>query len=200
MRNKKTERVNMPEPCIRQILPNVMDFKRFWKETGPFKYALSSNGFPPILLEPEEWIFGNDLIGVLKELMQFDQKKMSFVQSPFNPQNKSILRPEGLSSWKVTHFPEEWNRLVCDAFVPEGHLTCQVMEQVRLSRKSQGSAAPLKKSNETQEVEMAFFRLLEREMEKMGYLLLKPSGKSDWASTHDYLSEWEEDERDAGLL
>lgn len=190
----------MPEPCERQILPNVMEFKRFWKEKGPFKYALSSNDFPPILLEPEEWIFGNELIGVFKELMQFDQKKMSFVQSPFNPKNKSILRPEGLSSWKITHFPEQWNRLECEAFVPEGHLTCQVMEEVRIFRKSQGPTDPLEDSNEKQEMEQAFFKLLEKDMEKMGYLLLKPLGQSDCASTKDYLSEWEEDERDAGLL
>ncbi len=199
----------MPEPCVRQILPNVKDFKKFWKETGPFKYALTSNEFPPILLEPEEWIFGNDINLLLKELMQFDQKKMTFVQAPFNPKNKSILRPEGLSPWKINNFPEQWNMAVCDLFVPQGHLTCLVAEARGLTDLD-GAADPLedpplrgamdKQTMDKQDVEKAFFNLLEKDVKKMGYLLLKPLGKSKYASTRDYLLEWEEDEKEAGLI
>jgi hypothetical protein len=199
----------MPESCVRQILPNVKDFKKFWKETGPFRYALTSNEFPPILLEPEEWIFGNDAHLLLKELMQFDRNKMAFVQSPFNPKNKNILRPEELSPWKINHFPEQWNVAVCQAFVPEGHLTSHVIEAA-ISLKDSGptdnlgdpvnNPNPVKHPIEKQDVETAFFNLLEKDLEKMGYLLLKPLGKSKVASTRDYLLEWEEDEQDAGLL
>ncbi len=189
----------MPEPCVRQILPNVKDFIKFWKEMGPFRYALTSNEFPPMLLEPEEWIFGNDIHLLLKELMQFDQKKMTFVQSPFNPKNKKILRPEGMSPWKITHFPEQWNRVVCDLFVPEGHLTCLVMGTVTLE-KSDGSMDRLNELPGKQTIEKAFFNLLEKHLEKMGYLLLTPLGNSKYASTKDYLLEWETDEREAGLL
>ncbi len=193
----------MLEP-VRQILPNVKDFKKFWKETGPFKYALTSHEFPPILLEPEEWIFGNDINLLLKELMQFDQKKMAFVQAPFNPKNKSILRPDSLSPWKINNFPEQWNMAVCDAFVPEGHLTCLVVEAKGL-KDLDGAADPLEGSlpgggMDKQDVEKAFFNLLEKEVAKIGYLLLKPLGKSKYASTKDYLLEWEEDEKEAGLI
>ncbi len=198
----------MPELIERQILLNAKDFKRFWKERGPFKYALSSNEFPSILLEPEEWIFGNDIHLLLKELMQFDQKKMAFVQAPFNPKNKGILRPEGLSPWKINHFPEQWNRVVCDLFVPEGHLTCLVMDRARNSENIDQSTQCLdgaseKQTIEKQAVEKAFFQLLEQELETMGYLLLKPHGKSSDAShaaIDTYLSEWEEDDREAGLF
>ena len=51
-----------------------------------------------------------------------------------------------------------------------------------------------------QDVENAFFNLLEKDLEKMGYLLLRPLDKSKYAATRDTLLEWEEDERDAGLL
>ena len=116
--------------CIREILPNAKAFKQFWKDKGPFRYALTSNEYPPVLLEPEEWIFGNDRTEVLKDLMGFEKSKMAFVRAPFNPDKKNILRPEDLCAWKINHFPEEWNAIVCDAFVPEGHLTCGVSDEV----------------------------------------------------------------------
>jgi hypothetical protein len=197
--------MNMPEPCVRHILPHAKDFAKFWKETGPFRYALTSKEYPPILLEPEEWIFGNDLQRLLKELMQFDQKKMAFVESPFNPKNKNILRPQELSPWKITHFPEQWNRVVCDAFVPEGHLTCRVMDKARNmeTRNLEKPDPPLgclKEIPGKQEIEKAFFDLLEAGLESMGYLLLTPQGNSKYAATKDYLLEWEEDDREAGLF
>jgi hypothetical protein len=190
----------MPESCVRQILPHVKDFKKFWKEAGPFRYALTSNEFPPMLLEPEEWIFGSDIVLLLKELMQFDQKKMAFVRSPFNPKNKTILRPENLSPWKITHFPEQWNRVVCDLFVPEGHLTCRVMEAAKNLEISDRPTAGPKESAGKQIIETAFFDLLEQHLEQMGYLLLAPLGNSKYAATKDYLLEWEQDEQEAGLL
>jgi len=184
----------MQEPYARQILPGVNDFKKFWKESGPFKYALTSNDFPPVLLAQEEWIFGNDINLLLKELMQFNQKKMAFVHAPFNPGNKNILRPVKLIPWKINHFPEEWNMAACDLFVPEGHLTCLVLDEAEIVRGLDGQTGPVKVHTleglvDKQHVEKAFFNLLEKELEKMGYILLKP-----------YLTEWEKDEKEAGLL
>ena len=174
---------------VRKILPNVRDFKRFWKDAGPFKYALTSKEYPPVLLEPEEWIFGNDRTAVLKELMQFSKEKMAFMRAPFNAENTDILRPEEICAWKLKHFPEEWNMMVCDAFVPEGHLTRAVMEEVKV----QGLG------DDKDGVEKAFFTLLERQIGEMGYVLISPREKSRFASTRAYLEEWEEDEADAGL-
>lgn len=31
---------------VRQVLPHASDFRRFWKETGPFEFALTSAEFP----------------------------------------------------------------------------------------------------------------------------------------------------------
>ena len=180
----------MLDPCTRQILPNVKDFKEFWKDKGPFKYALTSQEYPPVLLEPEEWIFGNDKVAVLKELMQFSKGKMGFVQAPFNPENRSILRPQDICPWKINHFPEAWNAIVCTAFVPEGHLTSAVTQET--------SALGLNEDKDG--VESAFFSLVEKEIETMGYILIVPKGKSRVASTRYYLEEWEADERDAGII
>ncbi|HCY85340.1 MAG TPA: hypothetical protein DHV36_09430 [Desulfobacteraceae bacterium] len=176
-------------PCIRKTLPYAKEFKQFWKDNGPFKYALTSNEFPPVLLEPEEWIFGNDKIEVLKDLMGFAKNKMAFVQAPFNPDNKEVLRPDDICGWKITHFPEEWNRMVCDAFVPEGQLTQAVIEEL----------ATLEEKENKQGIESAFFNILARQLDQMGYTLIEPRGKSKFASTRAYLEEWEEDEADAGL-
>ena len=178
------------EPVKREILPNFKDFKRFWKNKGPFKYALTSKDFPPVLLEPEEWIFSNDVNVLLKELMQFDKRKMKIVKAPFNPENRNILRPEMLSSWKINHFPEEWNVCVCDIFVPEGHLNRIVLDTIekdddKIDRK---------------DVEGAFFYCLETHMDQLGYLYFKPRGASKCAEMKPYLAEWEEDEQDAGLV
>lgn len=176
-------------PCIRKILPHVKEFKQFWKDKGPFKYALTSQVFPPVLLAPEEWIFGNDRTEVLKDLMGFAGNRMELVRVSFNPENRAILRPEEICGWKIRHFPEEWNRMVCDAFVPEGHLTRSVIEELETLGETEGKPG----------VEKAFFSLLARRLDQMGYLLIQPRGKSKFASTRAYLEEWEEDEAEAGI-
>ncbi len=178
------------ESVKRETLPHSNQFKQFWKEKGPFKYALTSSHFPPVLLEPEEWIFSDDIKVLLKELMQFDKLKMKIVKAPFNPENKRILRPESLSSWKINNFPEEWDAYICDIFVPGGYLTRAVFEGIKI---------PAEKMDPKM-VETAFFQCLENSMDQLGYQLLKPRDSSKYAAIKTYLSEWEEDEQDAGLL
>lgn len=175
---------------IRQVLEDSSSFKRFWKDKGPFVYALTSTDFPPILLEPEEWIFSNDLTCLLKELMQFGQKKMKVVKAPFNPKNKSVLRPEQLSNWKINHFPEEWDAFECSLFVPQGHLTCDLFETMGEDEAQMDAAG----------VETAFFKALAAHLDELGYLLFSPRESSKWAAVHAYLSDWEADEKDAGLI
>ncbi len=174
----------------REILPSSKQFRQFWKEKGPFKYALTSSQFPPVMLEPEEWIFSDDIQAILKELMQFDKRKMKIVKAPFNPDNKSILRPEILSSWKINNFPEEWDACICDIFIPQGHLTRTVVEKINIPEEM----------IEPKLVEVIFFHCLEDNIDQLGYQLLKPRGSSKYAAIKTYLSEWEEDEQDAGLL
>lgn len=176
---------------VRQVLPHAKDFKRFWKEAGPFAFALTSAEYPPVLLAPEEWIFGHTAKDVIKELMQFNQKKMAFVPAAFNPGRQGILRPENLIPWKIRHFPEEWNHMVSDFFIPEGHLTRAVADQVK--------TLPAQ-ADEKQQVAAAFFVLLEKNMEAMGYVLLQPRPGSKYAAIRKYLAEWEEDEAEAGLI
>ncbi|MCK4767188.1 MAG: hypothetical protein KAJ25_03705 [Desulfobacula sp.] len=174
----------------REILSNSKEFKTFWEEKGPYKYALTSKEFPPVLLKPEEWIFSNDIEALLKTLMQFNQRKMKIVKAPFNPENKSILRPEKLSPWKINNFPEEWDAAVCDIFVPKGHLTRAVLDKIEKDENN----------IEIKQVEAAFFQCLETRIEQLGYLFFKPGGSSKYAAIKTYLAEWEDDEQDAGLL
>jgi hypothetical protein len=176
---------------LRQILPHAADFKRFWKDSGPFAFALTSREFPPVLLEPEEWIFGHTAKEVLKELMQFNQKKMTFVRGAFNAKNQAILRPENLIPWKINPFPEEWDHMATDFFIPQGHLTQVVADQIKTASG---------KEDESLQVASAFFVLLEKNLDAMGYILLKPYAGSRYAAIRKYLSEWEDDEADAGLI
>jgi len=178
------------ESIKREILPSSKDFKMFWEKNGPYRYALTSKEFPFVMLDPEEWIFSNDIKALLKALMQFDKRKMKIVKSPFNPDNKKILRPGMLSSWKINNFPEEWNACVCDIFVPKGHLTRAVIDKIGIP---DGKIEP-------KQVEAAFFQCLEDKIDQVGYLLFKPRGSSKYAAVKKYLAEWEEDEHDAGLL
>jgi len=180
----------MTTACVRKILPNVRDFKTFWSDQGPFRYALTSKDYPPVLLEPEEWIFGQDKQALLKELMQFSRMKMSFVPAPFNPDNKRILRPDNICAWKIVRFPEAWDAMTCDGFLPGGQLTRAVVDEctaLDLPRDKPG-------------IEQAFFSLLERQLDCMGYVWLTPRGKAKSAFVHEYLAEWHRDEEEAGLL
>ncbi len=115
---------------------------------------------------------------------------MQIVSSPFNPQNTTIFRPEELIPWRIANFPEEWKTSVCDCFIPEGHLTRHIFE---------GLTLPEEKPT-TEFVERAFFHSLAKNMEQLGYLLFKPRGNSAYADIKKYLTEWEEDDMDAGLL
>ncbi len=174
----------------RKILASSTEFKQFWKEKGPFVHALSSLDFPPVLLDPEEWIFSNDVQALLKELMRFDERKMKVVKVPFNPNKTDILRPEKLSTWKINRFPEEWDGLVCDLFVPQGHLTLDLFDLANEDPENQDEST----------VEHIFFGCLESCLDQLGYLLLSPEGKSKYAAIHAYLAEWEKDDQDAGLV
>ncbi len=176
---------------IRRVLPHASDFKRFWKDSGPFEFALTSTEYPPVLLAPEEWIFGHTVRDVLETLMGFSLGKAKVVRSEFNPQNTRILRPDNLIPWKIQPFPKEWNHMPCDFFTPEGHLTRVVADRVAHSRFS---------GDEAQQVTAAFFDLLENHLDAMGYELLRPRGNARYAAIQDYISEWEKDEADAGLL
>nr|WP_319393064.1 hypothetical protein [uncultured Desulfobacter sp.] len=180
----------MTTACVRKVLPNVTDFKAFWKKQGPFRYALTSNEYPPVLLAPEEWIFGQDKEAVIKELMQFSPRKMSFASAPFNPDNKSILRPDDICAWKIVHFPEEWNTMICEGFLPEGQLTRAVVDE----------CVGLGLDQDKSGIEQAFFSLLERQLDGMGYVWLTPRGNAKSAFIHEYLDEWQQDEKEAGFL
>ncbi len=177
------------KPIQREILSKAENFKAFWKEKGPFKYALTSMDFPPVLLESEEWIFANDITILLKELMKFDKRKMKIVKAAFNPKNKNILRPEKIIPWKINNFPEEWDGFDCNVFTPQGHLTSTLMDKIAASEVSADSS----------KIESAFFQCLESSIEQIGYLLLKPERGSKQAGIENYLSEWEKDDKDAGL-
>lgn len=175
----------------RKILTNSLEFKQFWKNKGPFSYALTSMDFPPVMLAPEEWIFSNDIVALLKEFMQFDQRKMKFIAARFNPAKKKVLRPEKMIPWKINNFPEEWNRYDADFFMPGGHLTDQIV--TRLSSDIENADAS--------DIESAFFLSLESAVQQVGCLLFKPQHDAVAAARmKKYLEEWEADDLDAGLL
>ena len=73
----------MENGCVYKIIANVTDFKAFWKCQGPFRYALTSAEYPPVLLEPEAWVFGSDATAVLKALMGFSREKNGLCEGAF---------------------------------------------------------------------------------------------------------------------
>ncbi|OGR22767.1 MAG: hypothetical protein A2277_06670 [Desulfobacterales bacterium RIFOXYA12_FULL_46_15] len=114
---------------------------------------------------------------------------MKFVKAPFNPDNKTILRPEMLSFWKINNFPEEWNICVSEYFIPEGHLTCAAIDSIE---DPEGKVDALR-------VEQAFFHCLEQEIESFGYLLFRCDSQLKNDAIRTYLDEWEKDDQDAGF-
>ncbi len=193
--------------CIRKTLPHVKDFKAFWKQRGPFAFALTSSEFPPVLLGPEEWIFGNDKVRVLKELMQFAQRKMSLVPTDFQPASSGTLTPEDMIHWRIKPFPEPWDSMDCPAFLPQGYLTEAVLEKAmdlagqNLPSEHDQCARRSRILENANLIEKAFFQLVSQSLFQMGYVLLSPgkNGDADTRPLGKYLQEWEEDEQDAGL-
>lgn len=176
----------MGKSVQREILSQSLEFKQFWQKKGPFRYALTSREYPPVLLDLDEWIFSDDLKSLLKELMQWKQRKMKIVSAPFNPKKTNILKPDELTPWRILNFPQEWESAVCSAFTPVGYLT----EEVTGDRNSNN---PL---NELTDIEQAFFDLLSVQVNFIGYVLLGPEPllSPDSAFVEDYLREWVEDE------
>ena len=172
----------MGKSVQRKILSQSQDFKEFWQKKGPFRYALTSREYPPILLDLDEWIFSDDLKSLLKELMQWEQRKMKLVPAPFNPKKTNILKPDELTPWRILNFPQEWESAVCSAFTPVGYLT----EEVR----------GIADSDELADVEQAFFDLISIQANFIGYVLMGPEPllSPDSAFVDDYLREWVEDE------
>lgn len=173
----------MENIIVRKILPEVGGFRSFWKNSGPFKYALTSREFPPVLIEPDEWIFADDVTVLLKELMQWKNRKMKIVQAPFSKKRTDILKPEELIPWRINNFPEEWAVAVCDSFTPKGYFTEHVLSKSLSWGKD--------------DIEKAFFKSLANDINTIGYSLLKPepsSGSGEYAFVNEYLTEWQEDE------
>lgn len=166
----------------RKILSESRDFKLFWQKQGPFRYALTSREYPSILLAVDEWIFSDDLKLLLKDLMEWDERKMKLVPAPFNPRKKNVLKPLELTPWKILNFPSEWEMAVCSVFTPIGYLTDPVTQA--------------SKSNEAADIEQAFFDLLGGQITTIGYELLGPEPllSPDVAYVDEYLKEWEADE------
>lgn len=179
MRNKKV---------LRRVLPHVNDFKAVWKNEGPFRYALTSSVFPFVLLEEEEWIFADDFVLLLKELMQWDSRKMKMIKAPVAEKTNEAIRFDRLSRWRIQNFPEEWADLLCDFFTPSGQIAEKVLPENGVEKPG--------------EMEACFFAYLKERLHDIGYLLLAPAPgiDPDQAYVKDYVKEWEDDERDAGLI
>ncbi len=190
--------------CIRKILVHVTDFNKFWKQEGPFEFALTSSGFPPLLLEPEEWLFANDKIALIKGLMQFSQRKMAFWPRKLQKESQSrtnpsvSFTPEDMIPWRIAPFPEEWNSLECPAFLPQGYLTRDVLKQARiLCQETNCVESQILKDISL--IERAFFEIVAAHLPQMGYEFLSHDKESGAASLGKYLREWEEDELDAQI-
>ncbi|MBF0260200.1 MAG: hypothetical protein HQK62_15480, partial [Desulfamplus sp.] len=165
-------------------------------------------------------IFSDNIIWLLKDLMQWDARKMALVKAPFNKNKRNVLKPEILSPWKIEHFPLEWESSVCNTFTPVGYLTEHVISEHVLAEDILRATGSVnieetiviidntieetqentgKAEHETDIVESAFFRSLEADIVKIGYVLLKPEaimGKEEEAYIDDYLQEWQADEDD----
>ena len=173
---------------VRRVLPHVHDFKTVWKKEGPFPYALTSSVFPFVLLEEEEWIFSDDFVLLLKELMQWDRRKMKMIKAPVAQRTNEEIRFDRLSPWRIKNFPEEWADRVCDFFTPSGQIAQKVIPE-------NGEDTPEK-------IETCFFDYLKKRVHDIGYILLEPAPgiDPDAAYVQDYVKEWEDDEKDAGLI
>ncbi|MBF0201662.1 MAG: hypothetical protein HQK66_10185 [Desulfamplus sp.] len=203
---------------IRCLLPFSNDFKKFWKSKGPYRYALTSSEFPPTLLEPEEWIFADNAVDILKSLMQWEERGMAIVPAPFNRRKKRVFKPDILAPWKIENFPDEWKNSICKTFTPVGHLTVHVMD-IAASRPRGGDSAAwgshtdhynlvdmdyVYNDIDAGSVEKAFFASLEAEIDSIGYTMLKSDqfkgeeskGDESCAFIKEYLEEWELDEQE----
>lgn len=170
---------------IRRVISTTGEFMRFWESEGPFRFVLASREFPPVLLEPEEWLFANDLSAILKTLMGWEEKKMKIVAAPFSEKRKDPFRPEAIAKWRIDNFPEEWAGWDSGAFTLAGHLTSRVTAAAE---------------GETPEgLAEAFFMELGDGIDEIGYALFETKKETFGDALTAYLKEWKEDEEDAGI-
>ena len=170
----------MEKSVQRIILLESHDFKKFWQTKGPFKYALTSREYPPVLLGEEEWLFSNDLTALLKELMEWDKRKMRILNAPIGKKDAEKFDLGEMSRWRIEDFPGEWTGWESESFNISGYLPLSVT--ARANAESAGA------------MEAAFFKSLGETVETIGYLLLKPLTEGETAYLDAYLKEWREDE------
>lgn len=160
----------------KEIIETVVEFKAFWENYGPFRYALASNKFPEYILEDEQWFFSNDSAEIFKALFDWQKNKMKVVQAPF----KKGAYPDNIVPYKIANFPESLADYSCSSFNYNGYLTKAVLEK--------------SSSEEVKDVEVALFKDLEETVGDLGYDFLKPSHGSSHAYIDEYVIEWSKDE------
>ncbi|MCP3926789.1 MAG: hypothetical protein GY714_29870 [Desulfobacterales bacterium] len=160
----------------KEIIQTVAEFKKFWENYGPYKFALTSNKFPEEFLEDEQWIFANESSDIFKTLFDWDKNKMKIVKSPF----KKGAYPENIAPYKIANFPDELIDYNCSSFNYNGYVTKNVLEK--------------SKSDDPKDVEEGLFKELEETISDLGYDLLKPSHGSKDAYVQEFIKEWLEDE------
>ena len=109
----------------KEIIETVVEFKAFWENYGPFRYALTSNKFPEYILEEEQWFFSNDSSEIFKALFDWQKNKMKVVQAPF----KKDAYPDNIVPYKIANFPESLADYSCSSFNYNGYLTKGVLEK-----------------------------------------------------------------------
>lgn len=169
----------MTSKVVRRTLPTVRAFKKFWQHEGPFKYALCSLAFPDPLLEPEEWLFGDNYQDLLKNLLQWDQRGMRLA-----PCSHATGDSSNSGGWHIRHLPAALRQWPCKAYTAEGCVSAHVVQAAV-------EATPAA-------IEKVFLRALRDALEQIGYQLLKPEMGLPHAYIETFLKEWQEDEAEDG--
>lgn len=97
---------------FRAVLPKMRDFLAFWERVGRPRYAVREDSHHATFLQRDEWVFSDDRDAMMRDVLSWDAKGLSFVWCEPTDAERAEWGDEIEGSWNVPGLPD----FLADAF------------------------------------------------------------------------------------
>lgn len=91
---------------FRAVLPKMRDFLAFWERVGRPRYAVREDSHHATFLQRDEWVFSDDRDAMMRDVLSWDAKGLSFVWCEPTDAERAEWGDEIEGSWNVPGLPD----------------------------------------------------------------------------------------------